>query len=110
MTTYPIELDLRGRTALVVGLGAVGRRKVTGLMAAEARVIGVDPAVPSAQIPAGIELRAEPYRAEHLRGVTLAFAAGPPGVNRQVVVDANAAGIWVNSASDSAAGHFTVPA
>ena len=43
MPTYPIELDLRGRTVVVVGLGSVGRRKAAGLVEAEARVVGVDP-------------------------------------------------------------------
>ena len=43
MPGYPIELELRDRTVLVVGLGAVGRRKAAGLARAGARVIGVDP-------------------------------------------------------------------
>ncbi len=31
MTGYPIELKLEGRTVVVVGLGAVGRRKAVAL-------------------------------------------------------------------------------
>jgi precorrin-2 dehydrogenase/sirohydrochlorin ferrochelatase len=110
MSGYPIELELRGRTVLVVGLGAVGRRKAAELLAAGARVIGVDPAVPSAQLSGEIELRTESYRAEHLDGVALVFAAGPAALNRQVVADAKAAGLWVNSATDPVDGDFTVPA
>jgi precorrin-2 dehydrogenase / sirohydrochlorin ferrochelatase len=110
MPTYPIELDLSGRTTLVVGLGAVGRRKAAGLVAAGARVVGVDPNVGAAEVPAGVELRSEPYRAGHLRGVSLAVAAAPAGVNRRVVADARRAGVWVCSASDPGAGDFTVPA
>ena len=56
MPPYPIELDLTGRTALVVGLGAVGCRKAVGLVEAGARVVGVDPG--RIEIPAGVELRA----------------------------------------------------
>lgn len=110
MPGYAIELDLHGRTVLVVGLGPVGRRKAAGLRAAGARVIGVDPSAWSDEVPEGVEIRAEAYRAEHLRGVRLVFAAGPPEVNAQVIADAKTAGVWVSSASDPSAGDFTVPA
>jgi siroheme synthase-like protein len=109
MTSYPIELDLRGRTVLVVGLGAVGRRKAAGLAAAGARVIAVDPAVEDASNGV-IDVRAERYRAAHLKGVSLAFAAATTAVNRRVVADARRHGVWVCSASDPGAGDFTVPA
>jgi precorrin-2 dehydrogenase/sirohydrochlorin ferrochelatase len=108
MPGYPIELDLAGRTVVVVGLGAVGRRKVAGLLAAGARVEGVDPA-PTAVLD-GVTLHAEPYRPQHLLGASLVFAAATPAVNRQVVADARAAAIWVSSASDAAEGDFSVPA
>ncbi|MBV8556933.1 MAG: hypothetical protein JO116_15330 [Planctomycetaceae bacterium] len=110
MPSYSIELDLRDRTALVVGLGAVGRRKAAGLVAVGARVVGVDPGVTAQAMPAGVEVRAEPYRAEHLRGVSLVFAAATTAVNRIVVADARRAGVWVCSASEPDAGDFTVPA
>jgi siroheme synthase-like protein len=111
MPGYPIELDLRGRRVLVVGLGAVGRRKASGLAAAGARVVAVDPGVASAlELPGAIEVRREPYGAAHLEGMTLAFAAAPAEVNRRVVADARRAGVWVCSASDPRAGDFTVPA
>src|SRR4051794_3353514 len=109
MPGYPIEIDLTGRTALVVGLGTVGRRKAAGLVEAGARVIGVDPNPPT-ELLRGVEARAELYHADHLRGVVLAIAAASAEVNRRVVVDAKRAGVWVNSASDPAAGDFMVPA
>ena len=61
MSGYPIELNLNGRTVLVVGLGPVGRRKAEALAAAGARVIGVDPAAGSFahDLPEGIEVMAE---------------------------------------------------
>jgi precorrin-2 dehydrogenase / sirohydrochlorin ferrochelatase len=109
MPGYAIELDLTGRTALVVGLGAVGQRRARGLLAAGARVVAVDPAPPF-DVLEGIVLRAEPYRPQHLHGVSLAFAAATSEVNRHVVSDARAAGIWVSSASDPGEGDFHVPA
>jgi siroheme synthase-like protein len=115
MPSYPIELDLRGRTVLVVGLGAVGRRKAAGLVTAGARVIGVDPDPAVESMTTGvdvgmIEVRPEPYRAAHLKGVSLAFAAATAAVNRRVVADAQRRRIWVCSATDPGAGDFTVPA
>jgi precorrin-2 dehydrogenase / sirohydrochlorin ferrochelatase len=107
MAGYPIELELSGRPVLVVGLGAVGRRKALNLAAAGARVIGVDP---NPVLIDGVDCRAEAYRAEHLRGMALVFAAATPTVNQQVVADAKAAGIWVNAADDPSGGDFTVPA
>ena len=107
---YPIELDLKGRTALVVGLGAVGLRKAAGLLSAGANTIGVDPSTSAEALPEGLILRAEPYDRRHLQGVALVFAASTPEVNRRVVADARAAGLWVNSASDPGEGDFQLPA
>jgi precorrin-2 dehydrogenase/sirohydrochlorin ferrochelatase len=104
-----IELDITGRRVLVVGLGRVGRRKVEGLLAAGACVVGVDP-IASWQAPPEITILAERYRAEHLAGVALAFAAATLEVNRQVVADAKSSGIWVNSASEPDSGDFAIPA
>ena len=59
MPGYFLELDLRGKTVLIVGLGVVGRRKAAGLVEAGARVVAVDPAADPAEAPAGVELRAE---------------------------------------------------
>jgi ketol-acid reductoisomerase len=43
MVGYPTDLDLTGRTVVVVGLGAVGLRKASGLVDAGARVVlGLD--------------------------------------------------------------------
>ncbi len=112
MTGYPIELKLEGRTVVVVGLGPVGRRKAAALLAAGARVIGVDPAggdLDPLSLP-GIEVIAQPYQAEQLDGACLVIAAGPAQVNERVVADARRIGAWVCSTSEPEAGDFTVPA
>ena len=106
---YPIELDLSDRRVVVVGLGRVGRRKAVGLVAAGATVVAIDP-MPDEPPPTGLTLVAEPYRADHLRGAALAFAAATPEVNRRVVADAREVGVWVNAASEPGLGDFLVPA
>ncbi len=112
MSGYPIELKMEGRTAVVVGLGPVGRRKAAALVAAGARVIGIDPAAGTLDRAtlAGIEVVARPYQAEQLHGASLVIAAGPDEVNGQVVADARRIGAWVCSTSDPEAGDFLVPA
>ena len=92
MGRYSIELNITGQRVLVVGLGRVGRRKVEGLFAAGAQVVGVDP-IASWQAPPAITVLVEPYQPEHLTGVALAFAAATLEVNRQVVADAQKRGI-----------------
>jgi precorrin-2 dehydrogenase/sirohydrochlorin ferrochelatase len=105
---FPIFLDLEGRLCVVVGGGPVGRRKADALLAAGAAVRVVCPEPPPDGTP--FDWRAEPYRPDHLAGATLVFAAATPEVNRQVVADARARGLWVNSATDPTEGNFFLPA
>jgi precorrin-2 dehydrogenase len=110
MPAYPINLNLNGRTVLVVGLGQVGRRKAEALVTAGARVIAVDPDARKLNPVEGVEVVSDTYHSAHLRSVSLVIAAGPPDVNRQVVADARRRGIWVCSSSDPDEGDFTIPA
>jgi len=104
----PLLLDLTGKRVVVVGGGPVGRRKAAAAVAAGAVVAVVDPH-PTGEL-VGVAHVAEAYRPEHLAGARLAFAAATPEVNAAVVADATLRGIWVNSATDPAAGDVAVPA
>jgi siroheme synthase-like protein len=108
---FPLFLDLRDCLCLVVGGGTVGRRKGRALLDAGARVRLVCPEVaPDEPAHERLERIAEPYRAAHLDGIRLAVAAATAEANRQVVADARARGVWVNSATDPDTGDVFFPA
>ena len=117
---YPVALRLEGRPCLVVGGGPVALGKVDGLLAAGAVVTVVAPelhpdlterAARIERAGAGrLTLERRPYRpgeAAHYRLVVT--ATGVAVVDRTVAGDAEAAGVWVNSADDPANCAFFVP-
>ena len=109
---YPVNLVLRGRPVLVVGGGAVATSKVQGLLDGGADAITVvAPEVSSdlRAMPVAVEER--PYRSPEASGYRLVVTAtDDPAVNHQVFLDADTAGVWVNSADDPANCSFTLPA
>jgi precorrin-2 dehydrogenase/sirohydrochlorin ferrochelatase len=114
--TYPILLDLRDRLVVIIGGGHVAARKAHGLIAGSGssgdsvRVRVVAPEISDAT-PSGIERVNERYRAEHLNGATLVFAAtDSPDVNEAVVRDARARNILVSRADEPDDGDFALPA
>ncbi|MBM3748845.1 MAG: bifunctional precorrin-2 dehydrogenase/sirohydrochlorin ferrochelatase [Acidobacteria bacterium] len=113
--SYLVSLTLEGRPAVVVGAGQVARRKVEGLLQAEAAVTVVAPGI-CAEIQAladagRVALRREPYGKECLAGVSLVIAAtNHAAVNAQVARDARELGILVNVVDRPALCTFTLPA
>jgi len=114
-----VVLRVEGRPCLVVGGGAVAARKVAGLFECGAVVTVVAPEVDPSIVAlatsaqgSGRDLQVErrPYRdgeAAHYRLVVT--ATGVPSVDRAAAADAEAAGIWVNSADDADRCTFFLP-
>jgi len=115
-SAYPITLtNLRGALVVVVGGGAVGARKLRGLLTVGAAVQLISPAVTPelrAQAESGaITWHARAYQPGDLAGARLVFAATDQrAVNAQVADDAAALGLLCNVADDPHAGDFHLPA
>jgi siroheme synthase-like protein len=108
---FPLTLNVQDRICVVIGGGLVGRRRAKKLRqyGALVRLICLEER-PAAEVDAGLKWLTEPYRAEHLQGAFLVFAAATPAVNRQVLADARTLGILANSATAPEESDFHLPA
>jgi siroheme synthase-like protein len=116
---YPVVLRIEGRPCLVVGGGPVAARKVADLFESGALVTVVAPEVDAsivalAETAAGcdrvLEVERRPYRPGEAATYRLVVTAtGIPEVDRLAAADAEAAGIWVNSADDADHCTFFLP-
>lgn len=119
---YPVNLRVAGRRCLVVGGGRVAADKVAGLLECDALVHVVAPELGellaemvAAEVAApegGDRLTWDqrPYRTDDLDGRMLVITAtDAPETNHQVFLDAQRAGVLVNSADDPANCTFTLP-
>lgn len=99
--TYPVNLIVAGRSCLVVGGGNVAIQKVTGLVKADANVTVVAPEVRDEIRELGVKVFERPYQRGEVASYRLAITCtDDAAVNKQVFDDAEAAGIWANSADD----------
>ncbi len=98
---YPVNLVVDGRRCLVVGGGRVALQKVRGLVEAGAAVTVVAPEIDPAIPALGAATERRHYRRGEASGYRLVVAAtGDRAVNQLVYDDAEAAGVWINSADD----------
>jgi precorrin-2 dehydrogenase/sirohydrochlorin ferrochelatase len=112
---YPAFLSLEGKVCAVVGGGNVAARKVHSLLATGARIVVISPQLhtelQSLLTQSLIHAISSKYAAKYLDGVQLVFAAtNDAQVNRLVVQDAHARGLWVNVADNPVLSDFYVPA
>jgi precorrin-2 dehydrogenase/sirohydrochlorin ferrochelatase len=108
---YPASLVVEGQPCLVVGGGRVAARKVEGLLACRARVRVVAPAIcPEISSRRNVTCEVRPYQQGDVAGHRLVLTAtGVPAVDRVVYEDAQAHGVWVNSADDPDHCTFLLP-
>ena len=113
MRTLAANLDLRGRAALLIGAGAVGRRKLSHLLESGALITAVEPN-PSEWLlelheKAQLKLEAE-FSPELLDNSPLVFIASDPAPFRELAALIKDRGLWVNIAGEPELGNFTLPA
>jgi precorrin-2 dehydrogenase/sirohydrochlorin ferrochelatase len=111
---YPMMMDLRGRSCVVIGGGEVAARKVEMLMNCGAAVKVVAPELERSLerlVSAGRLTHIEaPYQKSHLKGSSLAIASTDnKEVNRAVYDDAMEIGIPVNVVDVPELCSFIVP-
>ena len=109
MPLYPVFLNLKGRSVLVVGAGAVGMRKARGLQAAGARVTVVATTF-SGALPAGVRRLRRRYRtADVFRKLLVVAATDDTALNARIAREARCAGALVNRADDAEDCDYQVP-
>jgi uroporphyrin-III C-methyltransferase/precorrin-2 dehydrogenase/sirohydrochlorin ferrochelatase len=111
MRGYALELDVRGRVAVVVGGGAVALRRAKALVDAGADVTVIAPELTAGLADLPVTVRRRRYRAGDLAGAWLVHAAtNDPAVNAAVAAEAEGERIWCVRADDAAASAARTPA
>ncbi len=108
---FPINLNLEGRSCLVVGAGRIGLLKTEQLLAAGARVTVVAPEVVSEFAGLPVTILRRNFVISDLDGQRLVITAtGSPDVDQKIYDECEARGLWINSADDPERCAFTLPA
>jgi siroheme synthase-like protein len=111
---YPVSLDVSSRSCLVVGGGRVAARKARALLDCGAAVTVIAPSLGD-DMEALVPTLHCVERREYGKGDASTYrlvvtATGIPAVDGAVYADAEAAGVWTNSADDLAHCSFILPA
>jgi len=108
---YPIFLNLKDRSVLVVGAGKVALRKTRGLLDAGARVTVVAPEAEPEFDSLPVEMIRRRFRATDLEDIVLVFAAtNDRQTNHRIGIAAKGKGIFANIADSADECDFVVPA
>lgn len=113
---YPIMLRLAGKRCAVIGGGKVAERKVVALLEAGADHVDVIAEQVTDTLDerghlGHIRIARRPYASDDIRSASLVIAAtSDPVLNARIVSEADALGIWANSASEGGEGSFVTPA
>lgn len=111
MRHYPVCLDLRGRSCLVVGGGRVAYEKAQGLLDCGAEVTVVAPEIDAELAALPVRVVRRPFREPDLDGRFLVIAATDDrGVNARVSRAADARRVPCNVADDPDLCSFILPA
>lgn len=115
MNYYPISLNIRGKSCIVVGGGRVAERKVRTLLTAGAQVKIISPNITPglAELAKSkqITLAARPYWHGDLQDCFLVICATDDNsINQQIAEDAQQRNILVNVVDDPVLGNFAIPA
>jgi len=109
--SYPVQLLIKGRRALVVGAGDVALRRIQDLLRAGADVTVVAPWVHPLIAALPVDIMERPYCDGEVGKYQLVITCTDDWlVNRQVFRDGEAHGVWVNSTDDPVNCSFTLPA
>lgn len=101
--SYPVHLIVTDRPCLIVGAGNVALRKAEGLIKAGADVTVIGPNIHPDFATMSATTIERSYRAGEVADYWLAITCtDDTAVNRQVYLEGEAAGVWVNSADDPA--------
>lgn len=115
MAFYPVNLNISGRSCLVVGGGVVAARKIESLLFSEAHVRVVSPEVcgriSALTVDGRIEWHKREYRESDLENIFLVFAAtNQPDIQEQIALQADKSGVLLNIVDNPGRCDFQVPA